>query len=446
KLQKEGKEIVGLTAGELAFPLEAHVALAMVSRIMAASSSDPRTQQLLQYTPVTGTPEVKAAIRNKFKVENGLDYEDNEIIATAGAKEALAEVLRALVRYGQKVIVPTPAWVSYQEMTKLAGGTPVGVETDPQTFKLTPEKLRETLAANPDAKCLILNSPCNPTGAVYSREELQALANVLKDYPKVVVISDDIYEHIRYETTGKDGEKTPPAPYATMAQIPGMKQRTVTINGGSKVYAMTGLRIGYAAGPQKVIKAMDKVQGHSSGNPCVLSQAALTAALTGPQDFLKKWMAVLTENRDLVVGKLNDMGLACPTPDGAFYAYPSCKSLFGKITDKGKVLTCANDVAEYFLENKVLVVPGDDFGNTDRFRVSFAADYQTLTTGMAYIQAACLKLNDPKPGFQTDGKSDSFENEGLVKASARETCGTPQELPAKPSPKVLKGFSAPSAD
>jgi aspartate aminotransferase len=430
EMEAKGIEVFGFTAGELSFPMEEHVVEAMIAALKLSTHPDPKKRKLLQYTPVGGTPQCKKAIQAKFKNENGLDYETSEIIATAGAKEALAEAVRALAQ-NEKVLIPSPAWVSYHAMVKLAGGEPVTVETNPETFKLTPELLKAALEKEPETKCLILNSPCNPSGAVYSRPELEALAKVLKEYPKVVVISDDIYEHIRYDKT---------KPYATMAQIPGMKDRTVTINGASKVFAMTGQRIGYAAAPAKVIKGMEKIQGHSSGNPNVLAQVGLVAALDpAKQEFVNDWMDDLKANRDMMVKKLKDMGFKCNAPDGAFYAFPDCSPFFGKKDpETNKPLSSASAVADYLLKNRVLVVPGDDFGDKNRIRLSFAAGYDYLDKGLDCMAKALAKLSGPTLEQKSDAKAE-------FKGTSTEV-GTALPLPKDVNKHGMHGVAGPKND
>lgn len=426
KAKGSSQKIYSFTAGELDFPVPKHI----VDAIIAAAE-----KMKYKYTGVSGTEGLKKAIQAKLLRDNGLSYETNQIIVTAGAKEALAETLRVLIRapnesllthikrsfsnaakqvLGRKdqiqdhpqreqVLIGGISWVSYKAMIQIAGGEPIPVEMDAETFKWTPEILRKALKKNKNVKAVMFNSPNNPTGAVYSRQELEALGHVLKDYPGVFVISDDIYEHIRYPNKELDSNESS---FATMAQIDGFKDRTITINGGSKAYALTGLRVGYAAGPKPIIEGIETLQGHSSGNATVLSQEALLAALDPDlQGFLKDWINDLKKNRDLTVSKLNDMGLKCSAPEGAFYVFASIDDLIGRETQEGTVLQNAQDVADYFLEKYyVMVVPGEDFGSDKHIRISFATNCKDMGEGLD-LMAKAIKELKPAPEATVNKKT-----------------------------------------
>ncbi len=331
-----------------------------------------------KYTAVSGTPELRKAVAGKFKRENGLDYALNEIIVSSGAKHVLFNALMATVNEGDEVIIPAPYWVSYPDMVQFFGGRPVTVQCgEAQGFKLTAKQLEE--AITPHTKWLILNSPSNPTGAAYTKTELEALAKVLKKHEHVWIMSDDIYEHLVY-----DGFE-----YFTIAQVaPELKNRTLTVNGVSKAYAMTGWRMGYAGGPAELIKAMDVVQSQSTSNASSISQAATVAALNGDQSFLKKWRDSFTARRDLVVKTLNAIpGLSCATPEGAFYVFPSCAELLNK-----DIPTDTAFCAWLLEEAKVAAVPGEAFGLPGYFRISYATSEAVLTEACKRIAEACGKL------------------------------------------------------
>ncbi len=375
ELKAAGRDVIGLGAGEPDFDTPQHVKDAAVAAMNAGQT---------KYTAVDGTPALKKAIQAKFKRENELDYALDQIIVSCGGKHVIYNAIMATVAAGDEVIIPAPYWVSYPDMVNLAEGTPVIVECqEKNNFKLQPAELER--AITPKTKWLILNSPSNPTGAAYSRDELKALTDVLLKHPHVWVLSDDIYEHLVY-----DGFK-----FYTPAQVePKLYDRTLTMNGASKAYSMTGWRIGYAAGPKELIKAMAAVQGHSTTNPSSISQAAATEALNGPQEFLKGWVEAFRQRRDLVVSMLNQaQGLKCRSPEGAFYVYPNCAGAIGKKTPEGAVISNDEEFAKYLLESEgVAVVHGAAFGLSPYFRISYATSTEALEKACQRIQRACANL------------------------------------------------------
>ncbi len=375
ELRASGRDIVALTAGEPDFDTPDNV-IEAVKRAMAASRT--------KYTDVGGTPELKEAIRAKFLRENGLSFSTSEVIACTGGKQVIFNALLSTVEQGVEVIIPTPYWVSYPDIVLLAGGTPVFVACPPdRQFKLQPEDLEKCIT--PCTRWVILNAPNNPSGAVYSREELRALADVLLRHPHVWVMTDDMYEHILY-----DGRE-----YATIAQVaPELKTRTLTINGVSKAYAMTGWRIGYGGAPAELIKAMTKLQSQSTSSPSSISQAAAVEALNGPQDFLVERAQIFQSRRDRVMKALNQIeGIHCHTPEGAFYAFPSCAGLIGKQTPSGQILRTDEDFVMYLLEEvNLAVLHGAAYGVSPFFRISFASSIPTLDEGLARLKLACEKL------------------------------------------------------
>jgi aspartate aminotransferase len=375
QLKAEGKDVIGLGAGEPDFDTPQNIKDAAVRAIAAGKT---------KYTAVDGIPELKAAICAKFLRENGLTYTPAQVTVGTGGKQTLYNALMATCNPGDEVIIPAPYWVSYPDMVLLAGGTPVpvvaGIETD---FKLTPEQLEA--AITPRTKWFIFNSPSNPTGAGYTRAELRALCDVLLRHPQVWIMSDDMYEHLVFG----DFEFTTPA------QIePALYDRTLTCNGVSKSYAMTGWRIGYAAGPVALIKAMGTIQSQSTSNPCSVSQYAALEALTGPQDFLATNRKVFERRRDLVVSMLNAAkGVTCPNPEGAFYVYPDISGCIGKATPSGTRITNDEVFATALLEETgVAVVFGAAFGLSPNFRVSYATADDTLREACSRIQRFCDSL------------------------------------------------------
>ena len=375
ELKAAGRDIIGLGAGEPDFDTPQNIKDAAIAAIQAGKT---------KYTAVDGIIELKRAICAKFKRENGLDYTPAQISVGSGGKQTLYNALVATLNPGDEVIIPAPYWVSYPDMVLLAGGEPVAVECPMQTgYKLTPEQLEE--AITPKTKWFIFNSPSNPTGAGYSRAELKALTEVLMRHPHVWVMTDDMYEHLAY-----DGFE-----FCTPAEVePALYDRTLTCNGVSKAYAMTGWRIGYAAGPEKLIKAMGKVQSQSTSNPCTISQWAAVEALNGPQDYIATSRVAFQRRRDLVVAMLNAAeGVRCPTPEGAFYVYPSIAGCIGKTSAAGTKIADDEAFATALLEETgVAVVFGAAFGLSPNFRVSYATSDAALTEACTRIQAICKVL------------------------------------------------------
>jgi aspartate aminotransferase len=376
QLRAAGRDIVGLTSGEPDFDTPENVVEAAIAAMRASKT---------KYTDVGGTADLKEAVRAKFVRENDLDYAQDEVIVGTGAKQVIFNALLCTVDVGDEVIIPTPYWVSYPDITLLAGGTPVFVAGPADCgFKLQPADLER--AITPRTRWLILNAPNNPSGATYSREELQALGEVLVRHPHVWIMTDDIYEHILYDARR----------FWTIAQVtPELKSRTLTINGVSKAYAMTGWRIGYAGGPVELIKAMTKLQSQSTSNPSSIGQAAAREALCGPQHFIAERVALFQERRDHVLSLLDGIaGLSCHVPEGAFYVYPSCAGLLGKTTPAGKRLESDSDLVMYFLdEENLAVLPGLAYGVSPHFRISYAASLAMLDEGCARIRRACEKLS-----------------------------------------------------
>jgi aspartate aminotransferase len=375
ELQAAGRDIIGLGAGEPDFDTPDFVKA-------AAKAAIDRGQT--KYTIVDGTMELKQAIAGKFKRENGLTYEPSQISVGTGGKQVLYNALLATLNAGDEVIIPAPYWVSYPDIVLLGGGKPVIVPTSAASqFKVRPADLER--AITPKTKWLILNSPSNPSGAAYDADELKALTSVLLRHPQVWVLSDDMYEHLTYDNFV----------FTTAAQVePKLYDRTLTLNGVSKAYSMTGWRIGYAGGPAELIKAMAKLQSQSTSNPCSISQAASVAALNGPQDFLTGWVKQFRERRDLVVRLLNDAkGITCPNPEGAFYVYPSCAGTIGKKTPSGKVIASDLDFVNELLEAEgVAVVHGEAFGLSPHFRISYATSLAALTEACKRIARFCAAL------------------------------------------------------
>jgi len=374
ELKAAGKDIIALGLGEPDFDTPDFVKDAAIAAIRAGQT---------KYTNTEGTPELKDAIRAKFERENGLIYTRDQVIAGTGGKQVIYNALMATLNRGDEVIIPAPYWVSYPDMVLLAEGTPVIVDC-PQSsgFKMTGAQLQS--AITPKTKWVILNSPSNPTGAGYSREEVKDLTDVLVRHPHVWVMTDDMYEHLVY-----DGFKC-----FTPAQVePRLFDRTLTVNGVSKAYSMTGWRLGYAGGPKELVKAMGIIQGQSTFNPSSISQAAAVAALNGDQGFLKGWVASFKERRDAVVKALNAVdGLSCPMPEGAFYVYPSCAGMIGKRTADGKVIQNDEDFVTYLLAEGVACVHGAAFGLSPHFRISYATSMDALVDACARIARACSKL------------------------------------------------------
>ena len=375
-LKAAGRDVIGLGAGEPDFDTPDNVKAAGIKAIESGFT---------KYTDVDGTPALKQAIAAKFRRENDLTYDPaTQVTVGVGGKQVLYNAFMATLNPGDEVIIPAPYWVSYPDMAMLADGTPVVVECPADVgFKLQPADLEKAITAK--TKWLILNSPSNPTGAAYTADELKALGQVLLRHPHVWVLTDDMYEHLIY-----DGFR-----FTTIAQVvPELYDRTLTINGVSKAYSMTGWRIGYAGGPKDLIKAMGVIQSQSTSNPTSISQAAATEALNGPQDYIPQRAAAFANRRDLVVSMLNQAtGIHCPNPEGAFYVYPSCAGTLGKTAPNGKVIGTDSDFAEQLLEAEgVAVVQGAAFGLSPHFRISYATSTEVLEEACRRIQRFCASL------------------------------------------------------
>ncbi|MSP42807.1 MAG: pyridoxal phosphate-dependent aminotransferase [Alphaproteobacteria bacterium] len=375
ELTAQGRDIIGLGAGEPDFDTPDNIKAAAIAAIQRGET---------KYTNVDGTPELKLAICAKFKRENGLDYKPSQISVAPGGKPVIFNAMMATLNPGDEVVIPAPYWVSYPDIVLMAGATPVFVETSIATgFRVSPEALEK--AITPKTKWLIFNSPSNPSGAAYSHAQIKGLTDVLMRHPQVWTLADDMYEHLLY-----DGMK-----FATIVQVePGLYDRTLTMNGVSKAYAMTGWRIGYAGGPEILIKAMANVMSQSTSNPSSISQCAAVEALNGPQDFIPARAKIFQERRDLVVSMLNQAsGIQCPLPEGAFYVYPSCAGTIGKTTPGGKLIATDEDfVKELLAAEGVAVVQGSAFGLAPHFRISYATSTEALTAACERIQRFCASL------------------------------------------------------
>ena len=372
EMRAAGKDVIGLGAGEPDFDTPDNIKEAAIEAIKKGDT---------KYTAVDGTPDLKKAIVEKFKRENDLSFTTDQITVGTGGKQVLYNTFMATLNKGDEVIIPAPYWVSYPDMVLLAGGIPRIVKCDEKDgFKLSAKKLEKAISKK--TKWLILNSPSNPTGAAYSKKEIEELGKVLLKNKKVFILSDDIYEHIRYGNYN----------FYTLAQISKLKERTLTMNGVSKSYAMTGWRIGYAAGPKEIITAIRKIQSQSTSNPSSISQAAAVEALNGQQDFIKDRAEAFRERRDFVVESLNNIkGLNCLTPNGAFYVFPSCKGLLNK---KTKLKTDTEFVQKLLEKSMVAVVQGSAFGLNGYFRISYATSMENLKKALSRIKEFCESLNN----------------------------------------------------
>ena len=375
-LKAKGRDVIGLGAGEPDFDTPDNIKNAAIDAIRRGET---------KYPPVSGIPPLREAIARKFKRENNLDYRPEQTIVGTGGKQILFNALMATLNPGDEVMIPRPYWVSYPEMVAICGGTSVYAETSIDNgFKLTPEALEK--AITPKTKWLVFNSPSNPSGAAYTEGELKAVAGVLLKHPNVWVLTDDMYEHLTYNDFV----------FRTIAEVePKLYERTLTMNGVSKAYAMTGWRIGYAAGPLQLIKAMDMIQGQQTSGACTIAQWASVEALNGPQDFVAKNKAVFQNRRDLVVSMLNQArGINCPVPEGAFYVYPSCAALIGKKAPSGKVIGTDEDFVTELLEAEgVAVVHGSAFGLGPNFRISYATSEELLEEACIRIQRFTASLS-----------------------------------------------------
>ena len=371
EMRAAGKDVIGLGAGEPDFDTPDNIKEAAIEAIRKGDT---------KYTAVDGTPALKKAIQDKFNRENNLKYNFDEISVGTGGKQVLYNAFMATINKGDEVLIPAPYWVSYPDIILLAGGKPKIVKCEEKdNFKLTPKKLKQAISKK--TKWIILNSPSNPTGSAYTKDEIISLSKILLKYKKTYILSDDIYEHIIYDNFK----------FFTIAQIDKLKKRTLTMNGVSKSYSMTGWRIGYAAGPKEIIKAMAKIQSQSTSNPTSISQAAAVEALNGTQEFIKERSDSFKERRDFVVDSLNNIkGINCLKPEGAFYVFPSCKKLLGK---KTKLKTDKDFVEKLLEQSEVAVVQGSAFGLDGYFRISYATSMENLEKAMGRIKSFCENLS-----------------------------------------------------
>ncbi len=372
EMRASGKDVIGLGAGEPDFDTPDNVKEAAIEAIKKGDT---------KYTAVDGTPDLKKAIVEKFKRENNLNYTTDQITVGTGGKQVIYNTFMATLNKGDEVIIPAPFWVSYPDMVLLAGGTPKIIKCEEKDgFKLSAKKLEKAISKK--TKWLILNSPSNPTGAGYTKKEIEDLSKVLLKNKKIFILSDDIYEHIRYDNFD----------FFTIAQISKLKDRTLTMNGVSKSYAMTGWRIGYAAGPKEIITAIRKIQSQSTSNPSSISQAAAVEALNGTQNFMKERAEAFKQRRDFVVNSLNSIkGISCLNPNGAFYVFPSCKGL---LNNKTKLKTDTEFVQKLLEKSMVAVVQGSAFGLHGYFRISYATSMENLKTAISRIKNFCESLNN----------------------------------------------------
>ena len=374
ELKASGKDIIGLGAGEPDFDTPDNIKEAAIKAIKDGDT---------KYTAVDGTPTLKNAIIKKFKRENNLDYKLDQITVGTGGKQVIYNAMMATLNDGDEVVIPAPYWVSYPDIVLLAGGTPVILEcNEKQEFKIRPSDLEKSITKK--TKWIILNSPSNPTGACYAEKDIKEIGKILEKHPHVFILSDDIYEHVTYENFK----------FFTIAQIDSLKDRVLTMNGVSKAYSMTGWRIGYAAGPKDIIKAIAKIQSQSTTNPSSISQAAAVEALNGTQSFIQERSKSFQERRDFVVKELNAIdGINCLKPDGAFYVFPSCKKLIGKKDSKGREIKNDTDFVQSLLENNgIAVVQGSAFGLEGFFRISYATSMENLKKALEKISIFCKSL------------------------------------------------------
>ena len=371
EMRAAGRDVIGLGAGEPDFDTPDNIKEAAIEAIKRGDT---------KYTAVDGTIDLKKAIQAKFSRENGLSYELDQITVGTGGKQVLYNAFMATVNKGDEVIIPAPYWVSYPDIILLAGGKPKIIKCDEKdNFKLTPKKLSKAISKK--TKWIILNSPSNPTGSTYTKKEIEELSKILLKYKKIYILSDDIYEHITYDNFN----------FFTIAQVSKLKEKTLTMNGVSKSYAMTGWRIGYAAGPKEIIKAIGKIQSQSTSNPSSISQAAAVEALNGTQSFIQERSDAFKERRDFVVNSLNNIkGISCLKPNGAFYVFPSCKKLLGK---KTKLKTDTEFVEKLLEKANVAVVQGSAFGLDGYFRISYATSMENLKIAMGRIKSFCESLS-----------------------------------------------------
>ncbi|MBR1484169.1 MAG: pyridoxal phosphate-dependent aminotransferase [Prevotella sp.] len=373
EMKAQGIDVINMSVGEPDFNTPDHIKEAAKQAV---------DQNYSRYSPVPGYPELRQAIVDKLRRENQLDYTTSEVLVSNGAKQSVCNTVMALVNPGEEVIIPAPYWVSYPQMVKLAGGEPVIVEaTFEQNFKMTPEQLEA--AITPKTRMIILCSPSNPTGSVYNKEELRALANIILKHDDLFVLADEIYEHINY--VGR---------HESIAQFPGMKERTILVNGVSKAYAMTGWRIGYIAAPEWIVKGCNKLQGQYTSGPCSVSQKAAEFAYTQSQECVEQMRQAFERRRDLIVSLAKDVpGLEVNVPEGAFYLFPKCSSFYGSVTPGGKTIANSTDLALYLLEEgHVATVGGDAFGAPDCFRMSYATSDDNIHEAMQRIKTALAKL------------------------------------------------------
>jgi aspartate aminotransferase len=375
RLKAQGRDVIPLGVGEPDFETPKHVVDAAIKALAEGKT---------KYTPVNGIPELRKALCRKFLRDNGLDYSLDEVTVACGGKQIIANAFLATVDVGDQVIIPAPYWVSYPEITRLCGGTPVFVQCGPdQAFKLRPDQLER--AITPQSKWIVLNSPSNPTGAVYSRQELEPLLEVVARHPEIFVLSDEIYEHLIFDNLQ----------YVSTAVVrPDLRSRILTVNGASKGYCMTGWRVGFGAGPEQLIKAMDSVQSQLTAHTATVSQYAALAALNGSQEYIKHNAMVFRERRDVVIAMLNNAkGISCVSPSGAFYVFASCAGTLGRKTPEGTRIIEEADFVRYLLESHgVAVVPGAAFGLSPHFRLSYATALDTLREACRRIQSACAEL------------------------------------------------------